>query len=96
MHKDKILAVIARYRHELQELGAEKARYPEEILAPPTGTNQQIHLAHLLQMLDQMEVFLEEGRREKTHRWLGFIQGVLWVLRINTLEELKNHNRPSE
>jgi hypothetical protein len=31
--------------------------------------------------------------REKAHRWLGFIQGVLWMSGCFTLDELKEHSR---
>jgi len=53
-------------------------------------------LEHCHGMLDQMEGFANQGRMSKAFRWLGFIQGVLWVLRVYTLEDLKNHNRPTE
>jgi len=50
--------------------------------------------AHLLYMLNEMGKFIDEGRTEKFHRWLGFIQGVCWVLGYQNLEELKNLNKP--
>ena len=37
--------------------------------------------------------FIEEGEIDKAHRWLVFIQGVMWVEKIYTLEELKAHSR---
>ena len=45
-------------------------------------------------MLDEMETFLKENRKEELMRWLGFVQGCLWTLGIYTLDDLKNHNRP--
>lgn len=33
------------------------------------------------------------SKREKAHRWLGFIQGVLWLCGVYTLDELKEHSR---
>jgi hypothetical protein len=33
------------------------------------------------------------SKREKAHRWLGFIQGVLWMAGAFTLNELKEHSR---
>jgi hypothetical protein len=45
-------------------------------------------------MLPKAIRFVEEGRRDKAMRWLGFIQGVLWVQRIYTIDELKLHNAP--
>jgi len=29
-------------------------------------------------------------------RWLGFMQGALWVKGIYTIDELKAHNRPDD
>jgi hypothetical protein len=47
-------------------------------------------------MLDKMLEFIRENRMEKVFRWLGFVQGVLWAHGIYSLENLQNHNRPSE
>lgn len=33
-----------------------------------------------------------QSKREKAHRWLGFIQGVLWMAGVFTLDELKEHS----
>jgi hypothetical protein len=33
------------------------------------------------------------SKREKAHRWLGFIQGVLWMGGRYSLDELKEHSR---
>ena len=51
---------------------------------------------HIREMLEKMPAFLEEGRREKFMRWLGFVQGTFWFVGVYTLDELKNHNRPME
>ena len=32
---------------------------------------------------------------EKAMRWLGFIQGVLWICGIYTIDEMREHNRDS-
>jgi hypothetical protein len=32
---------------------------------------------------------------EKFMRWLGFMQGVLWAEGLYTIEQLKDHNRPT-
>ena len=36
------------------------------------------------------------AHREKLMRWLGFMQGALWVKGIYTIDELKAHNRPDD
>ena len=53
-------------------------------------------LSHVRTMMPRMRGFLREGRIEKTMRWLGFIQGVLWIQNIYSLEALKSHNRTEE
>lgn len=56
--------------------------------------HQQVY--HLRTMIPRMRVFLEEQRREKLMRWIGFIQGALWSEEVFTLDELKEHNKPDE
>jgi hypothetical protein len=55
-------------------------------------------------MLDKMEEMLDDAqygsghfpsgsRWDKFNRWLGFVQGVLWLHGDFTLDQLKDHNR---
>lgn len=90
MTNEKIRTVITMYKEKLGGLGLGKIDYPHtEIL-----DTMEHGLMHCYGMLDEMEVFLEEGRVDKVFRWLGFIQGILWSEKIYSLEDLKNHNRP--
>lgn len=67
----------------------------DHIIIPAlVGGEEKEAVAHLLYMLGEMERFLDEDRMEKFFRWLGFVQGVCWTLSYQTLEELKNLNRP--
>jgi len=88
----KCMGVVAEYRKYFAKLGPHEEKFHEND-KPLTIKDK---MAHLHSMLDQMEPFLREGRNEKFHRWLGFIQGVLWAENRFTLHELKNHNRPEE
>jgi hypothetical protein len=78
MEDQKFLNICERYKREF-------ADYPE---------TEYAYWRHILWMLDQIPGFLEEGRKEKSNRWLGFIQGALWAQDIYTIEEMKDHNRP--
>lgn len=49
--------------------------------------------AHLRGMIQKLREIYAEGRREKAMRWLGFIQGALWIEGVAGLDELKNMNR---
>lgn len=92
MTDDKIREVISIYRRKFEEMEIDKRDFPHDDWPDSESTGG---LAHCHGMLDKMESFLREGRREKAFRWLGFVQGVLWLGGVYTLEELKNHSRPS-
>jgi len=81
------------------------AKYPEDekadlysfmlhmLMGNIEGDAKRRILAHLLFMLNEMERFLNEGRMEKFHRWLGFIQATCWLSGYQTIEDLKNLNK---
>jgi hypothetical protein len=50
-------------------------------------------LAHVSAMLTKMEGFVESGKMEKAFRWLGFVQGVLWVCGVYSIDDMKDDNR---
>lgn len=50
-------------------------------------------LQHVRWMCQQIPKMLDEGHLEKVNRWLGFIQGVLWLENIYTIDQMRNHNR---
>ncbi len=80
MENQKIINVCKIYKKELSPF-TEDPNFAEQY-------------KHILWMLRQIPGFLEEGRKEKVNRWLGFIQGALWADGVYTIEEMKDHNRP--
>ncbi len=50
--------------------------------------------AHILYMCETAIGFVNEGRRDKAMRWLGFIQGVLVSNGFCTLDEVGKHSMP--
>jgi hypothetical protein len=90
MTGEKVLEVINLYRNTLTGLGIPEANAPHDLKNPSL---EQVK-AHCHGMLDEMEVFVSQGRMEKVFRWLGFVQGGLFAAGIFSIEELKNHNRP--
>lgn len=49
--------------------------------------------AHLLSMIERMRPMVSNpNKREKVMRWLGFIQGALWVMGFAHLDDLKKMN----
>ena len=90
MDRRKVLEAISIYRKFFQDNGSGKIDFPHTVLV---RFKWQV-FAHCHGMLDKMQKFVAENRMDKVFRWLGFIQGCLWVTGAYTLEELKNHNRP--
>ena len=90
MTADKIREVLMIYRKKFVEMGIPKKQFPHNLL-PKSDSDS---FAHCHRMMDEMEVFIQEGRMDKVFRWLGFIQGCFWKAGIYTVEELSNHSRP--
>ena len=90
MNDAKILEVINIYRKHFIEKGVKALEFTHGGM--PKSKEEM--LAHCHGMLDKIENFIKEGRREKAFRWLGFIQGCLWSTDQFSLDDLKNHNRP--
>lgn len=89
MTNEKLLEVIDRYTMELPDVIHGK------VLASDARTKEVEALVHLMEMFPQMREFIKSGRREKLMRWLGWVQGVLFMCDVYTLDEMKTHNMPS-
>jgi hypothetical protein len=97
-YKDNLVKFFTRPRRiDIKQYVIEPykmAGHMEKELAPWLDAEEDI-MAHMLYMLGEMERFIDEGRMEKFFRWLGFIQGFCWTVGYQTLEELKNLNKPN-
>jgi len=89
--KEKALEVVSRYRRKYEELNVSKKKHDYDSFLTPSETAEHCHA-----MLDDIEIFLGQGRTEKAFRWLGFVQGCLFKDGIYTIKELKDHNRSKE
>jgi hypothetical protein len=45
---------------------------------------------------DHWAPIIDSNETEKAMRWLGFIQGVLWMESIYSIDEMREHNRKTE
>ena len=95
---DRIIAQLEEHEHlEPTDLGFNTVRLtPTRWLARdgfPRSTKEA--LEHVLWLATESRTWGAE-RIEKKFRWLGFIQGVLWMTGEQTLEELKNANKPED
>lgn len=92
---EKILDVIGIYRSHFDRQGITKRAWPREYRVE--HGQQRDALAHCHFMLDQMEEFAgNPDKLMKLMRWLGFIQGTLWMSGSFAVAELKNHSRPEK
>lgn len=89
MTREKVKEVMDIYRQFFIQQRIQKEDYPRNELLPAAVKG----LPHCHGMLDKMEEFLKQGRREKAERWLCFIQGCLWSNGYFTIGQLADHNR---
>lgn len=93
MTNEKIIEVLEGYKAKLVEMDIRAIQFPD-YESPTSNFTTNEMLSHLHYMCDTAIGFVNEGRIPKAFRWLGNIQGCLWVLGIYTLDDLKEHSRP--
>ncbi len=89
MTSKQIKKAMDEFRLFFEKQGIGKEDYPRDKLLPEAIKG----LPYCHGMLDKMEVFLEEGCREKAMRWLCFIQACLWSNGYYTIGQLADQNR---
>ena len=91
MDDAQIVSALDRYEESLS--GFPPKGYPHALNSPDCREALQ----HARSMIPKMRGFLEQGRREKLMRWLGFLQATLWIYAGMSLDSLKDDNRsPSQ
>lgn len=99
MTKDKVLEAVERCVERFASAYPDlKAARVDDKLFLETKIRVDMFKAvasHALYMQEQIAVFLEDGRTEKAMRWLGFLQGVMWMTGV-PLSHFKEMNRPDE
>jgi hypothetical protein len=58
------------------------------------GFHPRDGIAHLKYMCLTGIALVDEGRLDKANRWLGFVQGCLWMGGFNSINEMREWNRP--
>lgn len=67
-------------------------RYEAKVI----GMRQNGHLVHVCGMIPKVRNSLDVGQYDAAMHGLGFIQGVLWCSNVYSIDQLKDHNRPSD
>lgn len=86
MTREKIFQVIKKYKEVISRTGCEPIQ------------NSGCSLCHAAYMCEVVLDNKDNPNFEigKSNRWLGFIQAILYVKGIYTIDHLKNHNKPNE
>ena len=81
MTKDHYIEILKEYESILTKAMVESS---------PT-----IHpfMSHMNDMCAQAIAHMETGKTEEAMRWLGFIEGGLWMMGVKALEDLKKDNK---
>ena len=87
---DEQMIALLSYYHDFMVVGDKQ--FPPESFDVSSGSIDCDSIPpHLAWMCSESIKFVQEGHIEKAHRWLGFIQGVLWKEEAFTLNDLREH-----
>lgn len=99
MTRGKLLSIFQQYyemlRNEPPLPISEKQLDPPQYSEKAGGVGPVRGMSHVMWMCVEAQKFVAEGRIEKAMRWLGFIQGVLWMGNTRTLNELRDDSKPA-
>jgi len=87
MDSSKALALIAKCEARLE--GVQACRNRSSGIIP----SSDVALSHAAWMCEQARSFAKMGKFDKANRWIGFIQGVLWMAGRATIDEMREDNR---
>ncbi|HEY4496688.1 MAG TPA: hypothetical protein VI432_00880 [Candidatus Paceibacterota bacterium] len=90
MNAEKLLEATALYTRKIEEMNIPAKSFKRNELRP----SNRDALAHCHRMLQKIPQLIKEGRVEKVHRWLGFIQACLWMSGTYSIQRMKDHLKP--
>ena len=84
---EKFQGIVTIYRGKFTEMRIEKEEFPHNKCLHSSNRG----LSHCYYLLDSIEGFLKKGDIEKGKHWIGFIQGILFMEGLYTIDQLKSH-----
>lgn len=78
----------------LRRFGTVKPAQKATNVTNPREDNTHSDFSHLRWCLVNISEFMDRGKTEKAMRWLGFVQGALWMTGLASVDELKDMNKP--
>lgn len=94
MTKTQVLQALDLHNKQMEERFTLVGGGAMSALRNQNAVNGSEQIRHLKWMANEIIHFLAEDRTEKAMRWLGFIQGALWVMGLSSIEESKRANMP--
>ena len=91
MTPEKVKQVLADFKVILNE---EARRIPDADYKFASKVWTKDARGHAAWMCDEAAKFVDEGRMEKAMRWLGFINAVLWITGLRSLDDIKHALMP--
>jgi hypothetical protein len=88
---EQVLQIAKDYRERLSREGYEP--HPIDFDRTTADFPRSRQLEHVAWLCRDIESLLKAGDRERAMRHFGFAQGVLWVLGIYAVSELREQNR---
>ena len=88
MVPDQVMHILGDYRQCLRSERIIAKEHPHDRFMESGLVAAKQHCGS---MFDDIFRFFEDGRADKAFRWFGFIQGVLWVAGMYTLDDLVKH-----
>lgn len=91
MTPDKLASI---FQEHIDLLKVEAERLPDVAFDTNAGyLHHKAKLRHAAWMCQQGIEFVRAGKVEKAQRWLGFVQGVLWMANQRTINQMRDGNR---
>lgn len=94
MDNQKVDEVLKSYISQLDAIGAVPERHPPEKLLPTRMDHRYLPSINHARWMCTEALAWPASRFEKKMRWMSFIQGVLWMNNIVSIEEAKKDNMP--
>lgn len=93
MTNEQMLSIVEEYVKQLERYDAWSEALSDTSVRPSFPGDGRPVENHLYWMCEQVPVFLQQGEVDKANRWLGFIQGSLWIMGYRTIDQMRNDCR---
>ena len=91
MNVDKVNEVLAKMVEDFERKKIEAKRFDTKAVLPD-GREARRHC----HWMAKEALSWPQERLEKKMRWMGFIQGILWMIDGVSIEDLKKNNKPED